>query len=141
MSCDSGQSISISPSHPLVANATNEILARVNARRATGSSTGVTDEWKFLLQADISTIVRKTYRLDSSTPDTAIDTTSLTVANVIYDTAQTWSRDSVGWNFADAISSSVITVAGAMYRIDYIITLVAGLGSGVGIVRIESRAV
>lgn len=117
------------------------MLARVTARRATGASTGVADEWKFLLQADVQTIVRNVYRLDSATPTTAISTAPLNIANTIYDTAQSWSKDSVGWNFADAIPSSVITTADALYRVDYVITFVAGIGSGVGIVRFEGWSV
>lgn len=139
MTCNTDD-FAIVPTHPFVANATNELLARATARRATGSSTGVADEWKWLLQANVHTVVRKVYDLSSSTPSTAINTQSLTVADVIYDTAQSWSKDSVGWNFADAIPGTVMTSPGSTYRVDYTVTLASGIGAGVGVIRFEGIA-
>ena len=58
-------------------------------------------------QSDLSTITYSTFKPLSSTPTTAIvDGTSLTISEVVFNTMQSWDRDSTGYNFRAVIPGS-----------------------------------
>ena len=77
-----------------------------------------------ITQAVISSIARKVFDLDSTTPTTAVDSSSVTVASSVFDTLQTdgrWSKDSTGYNFRDTVAASVLSSA-HRYRVEYVFT-------------------
>ncbi len=82
-------------------------------------------------QADISTITYATYDLDSSTPETAVGSGSLTVSSVIFDTLQTdavWTKDSTGYNFSHQIPKASLPNGGHRHRVVYVFTPASGEG-------------
>ena len=104
------------------------ILGRITARNGSGSATGIDGEGNFLEQADISTIVRKTFDLEGDTTDPV--STSLTVSAVVLDTVVTantiWTLDTIGYNFIDDVPASLFPTGGRRYRIEYVVTLSGG---------------
>ncbi len=79
-------------------------------------------------QSDISAVERKIFDADGSTPDTAEDTSDLTVASVVFDDLQTddrWTEDSTGYNFRDTVVASLLS-SPTRYRIEYKFTGAAG---------------
>lgn len=83
-----------------------------------------------VLTAQVSTINRRTFNLDSTTPQTAIQDTNLTpIASYWFDTLQTtgW-RGLDGFNFKDDFPGSVVTAVegGTRYRVQYKVTLTDG---------------
>jgi len=104
------------------------ILGRITARNGTGSATGIDGEGNFLKQADISSIVRKTFDLEGDV--TAPVETTLTVSTVVLDTVITtntiWTLDTTGYNFIDDVAASLFPTGGRRYRIEYIVTLSGG---------------
>lgn len=82
-----------------------------------------------ITHSDVTSIARKIFDLDSSTPTTAVDTSTLTVADTVYDTLQTddrWSKDDTGYNFLDTVAASVLTTGDHSYLVEYKVTPVAG---------------
>ena len=82
-----------------------------------------------ITQAGITTIIRKIFDLDTATPTTAIDTTSLTIASAVFDTLQTddrWTEDSTGYNFRDVVAGSEYATANHRYRVEYVFTSSGG---------------
>lgn len=88
-----------------------------------------------ITQASLSSITCKVFDLDSTTPDTAILTPTVTIASVVYDTLQTgglWvddngdALDSVGYNFAHAMPATAFPTGGHRYRIEYKLTPASG---------------
>jgi hypothetical protein len=80
-------------------------------------------------QADISSITYATYDLDGDTPETAVGSGSLTVANVVFDALQTdavWTKDSTGYNFSHAIPAADLPNGGHRYRVVYVFTPASG---------------
>ena len=70
-------------------------------------------------QADVTSITLKTF-LNYGT--TATSTTSLVVADVVFDTLQTdarWTKDSTGYNFRYQIPSSVFDTGDSTYRCEF----------------------
>lgn len=82
-----------------------------------------------IVQSDITSITCSVFDLDSATPDTAIATPTITVANVVYDTLQTdnrWTKDSTGYNFRyDALASQVPT-GDRRYRWEFVFNPASG---------------
>lgn len=81
-----------------------------------------------ITQASVTSIARKTFDLDSATPNTAT-TTAPVVADTIFDTLQTdarWTEDDTGWNFGDVIAASVLSTGDHHYRIEYVLTMDSG---------------
>ena len=126
------------------ANATNEIVARIHARQGTGAATGVSGEGNWLVQANIATITCSVFRLDGPAPSTPVAQPTVVVASAVYDTPNTnsqfWTVDGVGWNFLHAIPHTAITAVGGLYEVVYTITLTAGLGSAVGVLKYRAVA-
>ncbi len=63
------------------------------------------------------------YDLSSSTPTTAVLSTTRTVANTVSNSLQTWTLDTDGYNFSDSITSNEVAWEGGhTYRISYLLT-------------------
>lgn len=80
-----------------------------------------------MVQADVDTIEYAVYNDD--TRETVLALTSLTVANVVFNTLQTderWTVDTDGYNFRHDVSHSLLTDPDVTYRIEYKITLDGG---------------
>lgn len=80
-----------------------------------------------MVQADVDTIEYAIYNDD--TREAVLALTSLTVANVVFDTLQTderWTVDTDGYNFRHDVSHSLLTDPDVTYRIEYKITLDGG---------------
>ena len=77
----------------------------------------------------MSSIQRETFDLDGDTPDVAVDSDTLVVADSVFDTLQTdgrWSKDSAGYNFRDTVAASVLTTAEHRYQVEYMFTPSSG---------------
>lgn len=76
-----------------------------------------------ILQADLGTI---TYKVFDTTTNTETGTGSLTVANVIFDTAQTnsgWPASfSAGFNFKFLLPATAFPIGDRHYRIEFLVT-------------------
>lgn len=75
-----------------------------------------------ITQASLSAIGCKVFDQDSTAPATAVASTSLTVASVVFDTLQTggpWSKDATGYNFKHTLSSSWFATGNHRYRVEY----------------------
>lgn len=109
---------------------TATVLARVTAIGGSGGSTGKAGEGAWLTQADISSIECKVFDLDSSDPDTATETETLTVADVILDTPETstasWDQDTIGYNFIHNLSHTYFPTGDRRYEVEYVFTLADG---------------
>jgi len=105
-------------------------LGRVTARDGTGAATGVDGEGNFIKQANVSSIERKIFDLDGTTPTVPVTTTNPTISNVILDTPVTtnvlWTKDSTGYNFIDDVAGSNFPAGRSRYRIEYKFTLTGG---------------
>ena len=106
------------------------VLGRITARNGTGAATGVDGEGKFLKQADITEIERKTFDLDGASPATPTDTTILVIATVVLDTPVTdkeiWTLDDTGYNLLDDVAAALFPDGGNRYNLEYKITLTGG---------------
>lgn len=113
-----------------IAGALNPVKLRFAGDNGTGTATGVTKEGNWFKQADISTITRTVYDRSSATPDVATATATLTVSSVVIDTPVTstakWGEDTTGYNWLDNIADTVITTAGHVWRVDYLVTTTGG---------------
>lgn len=113
-----------------IAGALNPVKLRFSGDSGSGAATGVDGEGNWFQQADIATITRTVYDRSSATPDTATATASLTVSSVIIDTPVTstakWAEDATGYNWLDSIADTVITTAGHVWRVDYLVTTTGG---------------
>lgn len=82
-----------------------------------------------IVQADITSIERKTFDLDGTTPDTPVDTSAIVVANSVFDTLQTdarWTEDATGYNFRDTVAATVLADGGRRYKVEYYFTMATG---------------
>lgn len=80
-------------------------------------------------QASISSIARKVFDLNSSTPETPVSSTTPTVADVVFDALQTdarWTTDSTGYNFRETVAASVLAEGDRRYRVEYVLTPASG---------------
>lgn len=108
--------------------------ARVVAEDATGAATGVDGEGYWVKQADLSTITCNVYDRNSTTPDTAILTPTVTISTAIQDTPVVskivWTGDGdgavVGWNFTHEVPGTAFPTGGHLYWVEYVFTPTAG---------------
>ncbi len=77
-------------------------------------------------QADVGSIAYKVFDTTNNLDTQVGATGSLLAADVIFDTLQTWSLDSVGFNFQATIASTYFPTGGVVYRVEIIITLTGG---------------
>ena len=91
----------------------------------------VTEMARFLInganatQSDVTSIARKIFDLNGSTPNTAESTTAPAVASTVFDTLQTdarWSKDATGYNFRERIAATNFPTAGHRYLVEYLFT-------------------
>lgn len=105
------------------------VVGRLTMADGTGAATGIAGEGNFAKLADLSSIVRTVY--DQSNGDVVvIGPTTLTLANVVFDTVITdtalWAGNAAGYNFKDQITNAAFPTGGNIYRIEYRITPAAG---------------
>lgn len=82
-----------------------------------------------ITQATITSITSHVFDLDSSTPTTDLDNSTLTVSSVVFDTLQTdarWTVDSTGYNFRHDFAASIFTTGGHRYRVEFVFTPSSG---------------
>lgn len=75
-----------------------------------------------VLKSELSSVTRKIFDLDGSTPTAAASESSLVVATTVFDTLQTdgrWTQDTTGYNFRDTIAGSNFPEADRSYRVEY----------------------
>lgn len=85
----------------------------------------------YITQAGMTGISYKIFDLNSATPDTAIKSDNLVVANVVFDALQTdarWTEDATGYNFrwTQPADASVWATGGHRYRQEILFNPVAG---------------
>jgi len=79
-----------------------------------------------ITQGTVSSIA---YTITDTSTNTVVDSGSLTVANVVYDTLQTdavWTNDSTGYNFKWLPSASSFPTGGVTYAVELQITASGG---------------
>lgn len=102
-------------------------VSRVCMGDATGAATGTEGEGKWVKRADLTSITRYVYDLSSSTPGTAILTTTLTVSTVIEDTPVTNRQIATfDYNFHDNVPKTAFPDGGRTYRIEYVFRPTSG---------------
>lgn len=82
-----------------------------------------------ITQASLSSISYKIFNESSDTPDTAVETGTLTVSSVVFDTLQTdarWTKDTTGYNFRNVVAGTNITGDGRRYLVEYLFTPTSG---------------
>ena len=85
----------------------------------------LTAQRQAMTQSEVAAIVLYVYDVDSSTPETAIQTVPIAPTNAIFDTLQldeSWKRDAVGYNFRHIVGPGVFTSGASNYRLEYQIT-------------------
>lgn len=82
-----------------------------------------------LVQADFSgTVALDVYDLSTATPTTPVFTTTRAVSAVVFNSLQSWTKDAVGFNFGDLITSNEVAWEGGhSYRISYRLNHTDGL--------------
>ncbi len=83
----------------------------------------------YITQATVASIQREIFDVDGDTPDVAVDSSSLVVADVVFDTLQTdarWSEDVVGYNFRDVVAGSILATGEHHYQVEYLFTPASG---------------
>ena len=86
------------------------------------------DDGDAIVQADVSSAAYEVWDITDSPVVRITGATSLTVANVVYNTLQTdarWTKDSTGYNFAMVLPAASVPDAHS-YRVDVQITPAAG---------------
>ena len=82
-----------------------------------------------ITQASLTSIGCKVFDLNSTTPETAVSTPTVTIASAVFDTLQTdarWTVDSTGYNFLFVIAASVLTTGDHRYRVEFKFTPASG---------------
>lgn len=82
-----------------------------------------------ITQASLTAISYKIFDIDSSTPTTAITSSTLTISSVVFDTLQTgarWTVDSTGYNFLNTFAASNFATPDHRYRIEIIFDPTSG---------------
>jgi len=70
-----------------------------------------------------SSVTLNVYDLSSSTPSTAVLSTTRTMTNVVSNSLSTWTLDTDGYNFSDTITSNEVAWEGGhTFRICYLLT-------------------
>jgi hypothetical protein len=97
-------------------------LARITADDGTGAATGVDGEGNWVKQADLTSITCDVFKLDNTTtPDTAVLSPTVTISSAIQDTPVTartlWTVDFHGWNFKFTIPYTAFATPGK-YRVE-----------------------
>jgi len=80
-----------------------------------------------LTQATTSSVTWKYW--DKADSGTVIDSGSLTVSSVIFDTLQTdarWDEDATGYNFKHDVANTAMASGGKTYRFEYKLTATSG---------------
>jgi len=96
------------------------LLGRVCFRDATGATSPSPCEGKLVQQADLSSITVELFDLDGADPDTADQTSTPTIADVIFNTLQTsdiWTNVSGGGNFLFDVPASWLTTGSRNYLV------------------------
>ena len=87
---------------------------------ATLMSRIVGDDGEYIEQGDFGTITYAIY-IDGTTA--AVDSGTLTVADVVYDALQTsdarWTVDTTGYNFKHTVAATIFDTGDATYRIEF----------------------
>lgn len=96
----------------------SEAGTKYPAARVTGALSN-----NVLVQGDFTgTVLVQVFDLVASDPDTAVYSNTRTIANTVFNSLQTWSEDTVGYNFRDAITSNQVTFEGGhTYRVCYVL--------------------
>lgn len=107
-----------------------EILGRVTARNASGAFTGQRGEGKFVMQADVESIVCTHYDMtddpNKENPTNIPTLAADAILDVPDDTGYSWIKDDIGYNFAHHIPPEYFPKGGHVYRIEYQIVLDGG---------------
>lgn len=102
----------------IIENSAVIILARV--RKADG---------EYLTRAATSSLTCKVFDLDGETPDTAVATPSLVIADTIFDTLQIdsrWAKDGTGFNFSAGLAGTCFPSGGHTYQVEVKVTTTEG---------------
>ncbi len=106
------------------------ILGRLVARDGTGAATGVRGEGDFIKQADLSTITCSVFDLDGGSPEVAISTPTVTIADDVLDVPVTsnaiWTKDGTGYNFLHDLPVATFPTGDNKYRVEYKVTATGG---------------
>ena len=86
---------------------------------------------EYITQAVVSSIQREIFDIDGATPDVAVDSKTLVVADSVFDTLQTdarWpsTKDTIGYNFRDTVAASVLSTGEHNYQVEYMFTPSSG---------------
>lgn len=82
-----------------------------------------------ITQASLTAITAKVFDLDSTTPDTAVATPTVTISSAVFDTLQTddrWDADDTGYNFKFEVAASAFSTGGRRYRIEFLFDPTSG---------------
>lgn len=76
-----------------------------------------------LTQADFTgSVTVQVFDLMGSDPDAAVYSNTRTIANTVFNSLQTWSEDTTGYNFRDALTSNQVTWEGGhTFRACYVL--------------------
>lgn len=75
-----------------------------------------------IMQSDVTSIAFAVFDTHGATPDTAISSGTVTVADDVFDTLQTdsrWSLDATGYNFRHDHGATVFPTGGHVYQVEY----------------------
>lgn len=84
-------------------------------------------EGDYITQASVSSITYEVYDIDDS--DEAVDSGTLTVADVVYDALQTdsrWTVDVTGYNFAAELDGDAFPKGNKDYQVEFLVTPASG---------------
>lgn len=79
---------------------------------------------KFLVAADIDTITFNILDLASATPDTPVNSGSVTVATALHKKKldDRWEEDKEGYNFDHTLAANIFPISGRTYALQYLFT-------------------
>jgi hypothetical protein len=79
-----------------------------------------------LVRADVSSMKLYVWETETLTEKTAAGGETLTVNLCVFDTAQAWDKDGIGYNIRIPVSGAYLADAGKTYRIEVKITPASG---------------
>ncbi len=82
-----------------------------------------------ITRASLTSITYTVWDLDATDPTSSVDSGTLTVADVVFDTLQSddrWTTDDVGYNFRHDVADTVCSTGGHTYRIEHKFTASGG---------------